>query len=347
MNELVRRSYGFSVRAMKEEERAIEVVASSEAIDAYGEVVVQDWDLTRYKANPVVLYGHNSWGLPIGHASDVRVDDGKLLAKLHFVDARANPQAELVWQGILQGSLRAVSVGFRPKAAKSQTLGDRTVFVLSGNELIEISVVPIPANPEAVAVSAKSMDLIRALAAQNDEDPAMSLYLKTLLPILCLAATANDDEIVSEVTRLKALERDVLGATEKKSAAEALGVVQGWKAAAGQVEELRGKVTAMEKAAEDRERSSLIEKARNEGKIAPALLDWAKSCPLDTLRAFVETAPAIPQFKASPEEPRHTPAELDWQGKKWGELSPSEKHDLYHQNHDLYVAMRDAAKRAA
>lgn len=350
MNEMLRRSYGMTVRAQNDETRSVDVVASSMAIDGYGEIVAQDWDLKRYKGNPVVLYGHNSWGLPIGFAENVRVEEDKLLATLKFVDARANPLAEQVWQGIVQGSLRAVSVGFRSKAASSKNVNGKDVLVLTGNELMEISVVPIPANPEALATEAKAFDdQIRALMARSQETDMKTtiLTLSALLPILCLAANATEEDAIGEIGQLANAKRDLLAATGKTNLAEAIGVVQGWKAAAGKVDELQGKVTDLQKAAEQRDRDDLIAKARAAGKLAPAMVDWAKSCPLDTLRAFVETAPAIPQFKSEVTEPSSQSATLEWNGKKWADLSPSEKHELHDENHDLYVAMRDAAKRAA
>lgn len=164
MEQIIHRDFALSTKATDTKKREAKVVASTEAFDAYNEIVAQDWDLTRYRMNPVVLYGHNSYGLPIGSARDVEVEDSKLRATLSFVDASANPVAEQVWQGIQQGSIRGISVGFRSRAATTRKVGDRDVHVLSGNELIEISVVPIPANPEAVIERAKSLAVIRSLA---------------------------------------------------------------------------------------------------------------------------------------------------------------------------------------
>ena len=52
---IVERIYGVTIRAKDEETRSIEVTASSAALDSYDEIVEQDWDLTRYRANPIVL----------------------------------------------------------------------------------------------------------------------------------------------------------------------------------------------------------------------------------------------------------------------------------------------------
>lgn len=353
MNELFRRSYGLTVRAQADATRSVDVIASSTAIDGYGEIVAQDWDLRRYEANPVVLYGHNSWDMPIGHATNVRVDGDKLLATLNFVDARANPKAEQVWQGILQGSLRAVSVGFRSKKGSMQNIDGKDVFVLAGNELMEISVVPIPANPEAVAQEARAFnDQLRALVARSaQETPPMStktiLTLASLVPVLALSASASEEDALAEVGRLKSLERDVLGTTGAKSGAEAIGVIQAGKAALARVGELEAQVAEQAKAAEKAERSGLIAKARADKKLAPTLLGWAESCELDSLKAFLAAAPVIPQLAEVHDEARASDAAITHNGKSWAQMTPSEKHDLYHANRDLYVAMRDAANVAA
>lgn len=171
MAEMIHKLYVVKAEPGDAESRSVRVIASTDAIDGADQVVMQDWALDRYKANPIVLYLHNFLGcrpedtLPIGSAPDVEIVDGHLEATLNFVDAKANPLAELVWQGFLQKSIRAVSVGFTSKNVLPETRDGKQVYVLSGNELLEISVCPIPMNPEAVAQTSKSLDIIRKLAA--------------------------------------------------------------------------------------------------------------------------------------------------------------------------------------
>jgi HK97 family phage prohead protease len=167
---LVRRSFGVTVRALNTEERSVQVVVSTDSLDAHGDVVDQDWNLKRYKRNPVVLWSHNNSffsgpeaDLPIGYAKDVAVRDGQLEATLIFVDEKANPMAEKVWQGFRQKSLHAVSAGFRPHTVSREVDDDFEFYRLSDNELYEISVCPIPANPDAVAKS-KALAQLERLA---------------------------------------------------------------------------------------------------------------------------------------------------------------------------------------
>jgi HK97 family phage prohead protease len=144
------RSIGLEVKTINESGRSIDCIASTETVDSYGDIVEQVWNLQRYLANPVVLFAHNSRELPIGHAENVRVESGALRARIIFATADANPKAEQVWQSVRQKTLRGVSVGFYPNAVREEKRDGRSVLVLSDNELHEISVVPVPANPDAV-----------------------------------------------------------------------------------------------------------------------------------------------------------------------------------------------------
>lgn len=147
-------------RASDAADRSVRVVASTAAIDSYDEIVDQDWNLDRYRKNPVVLYAHNAVGLlgplkaedtlPIGHASDVAVVGGQLEATIRFASAAANPMAEKVYQGVREKTIRGVSVGFRPRGRVAETRDGREIVRLRSPELFEISICPIGANPEAV-----------------------------------------------------------------------------------------------------------------------------------------------------------------------------------------------------
>jgi HK97 family phage prohead protease len=137
------------LKSVREEAREVDFICSTSAIDSYGEIVDQSWDLRRYATNPVVLWAHNSRDLPIGQARNVGVVDGALQATIYF--SKANPEAETIWQLVLEKTLRSVSVGFLPNTIRVEKRDGEDVCVLCDNELYEISVTSIPANPEALA----------------------------------------------------------------------------------------------------------------------------------------------------------------------------------------------------
>jgi HK97 family phage prohead protease len=155
----------------------IDVIASTAAIDSYDEIVEQTWDLSRFNANPVVLWAHQSRELPLGYASNVGVVNGALQMRLNFCDATANPMGPQVYALFKQKALRAVSVGFIPRDVRLEMRDGREIFVLSNNLLLEISPTPIGANPEALA---KSHARIKALAVRAPtESPAAERGIAT------------------------------------------------------------------------------------------------------------------------------------------------------------------------
>jgi HK97 family phage prohead protease len=167
-------------------ERSVEVVASTDVIDAHGESIEQtSWILDRYRRNPIVALSHNLSALPVGTAA-VRIGkvDGRpaLLATITFASAAANPVAEQCLRLFNEGALNAVSVGFCPHSIRTETREGRSVDVLADCELFEISCVAVPSNPQTLAKSKAapqavepahdSWDLTRAIDARRDENLA-------------------------------------------------------------------------------------------------------------------------------------------------------------------------------
>jgi len=139
------------------------VVISTEDVDRHGEIVkVDGWDLENYKKNPIVLFGHNYWDLPIGMATDVYVKDGKLIAEGKFAPAEANPLAQQVRKLYDLGMLRTTSVGF---IARDFDKNNPNVITLA--ELLEFSFVPVPANPNAIDIAKQNMLDVELLTAKG------------------------------------------------------------------------------------------------------------------------------------------------------------------------------------
>ena len=135
-----------SIRAASAEDTgSFEVIISTADMDRQGEVIDQaGWDLEFYKANPVVLWGHDYYAPPIGVCDEIGVQDGKLVAKGRFAPADANPFAQQVRKLYDAGMVRTTSVGFIAKEVEGSTI--------TKAELLEFSFVPVPANPHAVSL---------------------------------------------------------------------------------------------------------------------------------------------------------------------------------------------------
>jgi hypothetical protein len=128
-----------------EDTGSFEVIISTADIDRQGEIIDQNgWDLSFYKLNPVVLWAHDYYSLPIGVTTDIKVEDGKLIAKGTFAPEEANPFAQQVRRLYDLKIVRATSVGFIPLETDGQKI--------TRAELLEFSFVPVPANPYALSL---------------------------------------------------------------------------------------------------------------------------------------------------------------------------------------------------
>jgi HK97 family phage major capsid protein len=137
----------------------LEFVLSDSTVDSYGDTVDPNgWELGRFLKNPIALFGHSS-GFPIGTWENVRVEGGKLKGRLVFAKEGTSARIDELRRLVEQKILRAVSVGFLPLDAEpkdpKRPWGPQTY---KRQELLETSLVSVPANPAALSL-AKSLNI--------------------------------------------------------------------------------------------------------------------------------------------------------------------------------------------
>lgn len=142
-----------------EAKRQIKVIAASGRADRVGDIVnVQGIDLKNFKKNPVILYGHDHYGLPVAKAVEMGVEDGKLMMVFEFADAETYAFADTVYRLVKGGFLKGVSIGAR--ILEAQWLKDKQDNIIGREfmalELLEVSVVAIPADSKALITAVKS-----------------------------------------------------------------------------------------------------------------------------------------------------------------------------------------------
>lgn len=108
---------------------------------------VSSLDLDFFLANPIMLAGHNR-DKPIGTWENIRIEDGKLLAEPNFANT---PLGQEYKQLVADRVIRTASVGFSP-APDSSPENEAGGRDFSNAELLEVSLVTVPANREALRV---------------------------------------------------------------------------------------------------------------------------------------------------------------------------------------------------
>lgn len=135
----------------------IDFRSSDETLDRYNEIIVAaGWRLDNYRRNPVVQDAHRYGSVvnTIGKSVITEVRDGHLFQRVEFA-VKANPIAKITYDLYKGGFLSAVSVGFLPRKWEngSPEAGYRRKYTES--ELLEVSAVGIPANPNALKLGLK------------------------------------------------------------------------------------------------------------------------------------------------------------------------------------------------
>lgn len=123
---------------------------STESVDRMSDTIaLKGWRLDEYRRNPVVLANHASRMLPIGRATRTWIDGTRLRSTVRLSNDRF---AQRVGQMLDEGVLRAASVGFQPGEWSFSTDKARPFGIdfKSGHELLEWSIVSVPANADCL-----------------------------------------------------------------------------------------------------------------------------------------------------------------------------------------------------
>jgi prohead serine protease len=146
----------------------LDFIASDSTLDRYAEIIdPAGWQLDNYRRNPVFQNSHQYGDIlfTLGKALITEVRDGKLFQRIQFA-TDVNPMARIAY-GLYQAKyLNAVSVGFIPIRWETPTPSSLSSSSSSSSsnyrrkyleqELLEVSAVGIPANPNALQLGLKS-----------------------------------------------------------------------------------------------------------------------------------------------------------------------------------------------
>lgn len=144
-------------------------ICSDESINRYGfRVLTAGIDISLFKKNPIMLFNHErmSWGAdvyngPIGRWDNIEKKESQLLAD-PVVDAD-DPKGAILSKKVENDFIRAASIGFKIIETSEDPklmLPGQTRPTVTKCKLIEISLVDIPANTNAVSLFDDAGNLI-------------------------------------------------------------------------------------------------------------------------------------------------------------------------------------------
>ncbi|MBF0473504.1 MAG: HK97 family phage prohead protease [Nitrospirae bacterium] len=156
MNKMYKRLKGI-IRSVDIDNYTVDAVISSSAVDRYNEVInIDAWKdgLSEYMKHPVLLTSHDYSELTnqIGIALSISIVGNDLIAKFKYFVGEGNPEADWAFNLASKGQA-AYSVGFESLASETPSEpidGADVERIYTKVNLLEVSQVLIPANPEAL-----------------------------------------------------------------------------------------------------------------------------------------------------------------------------------------------------
>lgn len=204
-----------------------EAIISTPRLNSYGaRVLTEGIDLEQYQKNPVLLYMHRRGrkeDMPIGIMENLRVEGDTLYGTPKFDDDTEDERnINKKWE---RGTLRMLSAGLdilEWSEEPALLVAGQTRPTITKSKLIEVSVVDIGANDDALQVGLYHEGKLLALAAgeENAHLPLLTVLAKEdneeqtpnnnqqkkmekILLKLGLAPNATEDEAVSAIGQLQ------------------------------------------------------------------------------------------------------------------------------------------------
>ncbi len=215
-----------STKLVRKDDGTVSFVASESSPDRSGDTVqASGWKLDNFKKNPVLLWAHSHYDPPVGKVGSIAVVGEQLIAdRCVFTSDEENKFGADVGRMVKAGFLNTVSVGFMPLKWELRYDGEGNFlgYNFIEQELLELSVVPVPAHPNALVASKAFAEQLRSWVSETDaHDPMTRVFASELQTFLKAAddveEAAADEADASAFERMEKLLERIAVATEKQA----------------------------------------------------------------------------------------------------------------------------------
>ena len=186
------------------------VIAANEVSRNGDELNLRGVNFKNYRKNPVVLWSHDSYGgIPIAKTLKIGHDDkGRIEADFEFNSE--DEFAARVENGWNEGFIRSASIRYLPtKVVEVRNEEGRVERLrVEESELLEWSLVPVPADPDSVRAATRALNLpeeiFRGLEPEPQPEPSVDSVTEKPEP-----EPNQDDPVEALRERVDALEQQL------------------------------------------------------------------------------------------------------------------------------------------
>jgi len=174
----IHRSAAGAVRKSDDKARELTVVIANGNVDRFHHtsIDVGGVDMKAYRKNPVVLWSHGGdphrGSVPIGNAVEVRVDGGRLIARVKFA---SDPFAAKLLSFYRDGTLNGWEVSLLPYDASKPSAAEirsnkslaKAETIIRRSELLAISACGVPSNSACLTLDEADRPAIRSMVSRG------------------------------------------------------------------------------------------------------------------------------------------------------------------------------------
>jgi HK97 family phage prohead protease len=134
-------------------DREVAVIAATRGVKRdQNDLVPSGISLDNFRRNPIILWQHSP-DQPVGCATAIGIVGDELRARIEFAPAGCSALADQLCSLVKAGIVRSISVGFDAKETQPiDPKRPRGGQLITRSELLELSFVSVPADPDAVVI---------------------------------------------------------------------------------------------------------------------------------------------------------------------------------------------------
>jgi len=214
--EIVPDSFEILTKEEGEQERTMVAVISSANVDRVGDRILpgafSNVKLGQKSSIPL-LWGHDRSGYPVGKSQWIKNDrkNKTVIGKFEFASTTKALEA---WELVEQGFITKVSVGFNVTSQDALSKNDFGGYDIKSAELLEVSLVNIPANRDAVIQGIKQLmenkstfcdSTLKEFGIIDDDEPEVEPEVEKVIEPATKSLEQIRDELESLLNDIKQL----------------------------------------------------------------------------------------------------------------------------------------------
>ncbi len=184
MEDIIYKVFNLETKA-NDDDRTITAVASYQDSkgDRDGDVVHLDGlNIKQFKKNKgPILWSHDAKQLPVAKVPQVKIDGKNLSMKIQFPTPEEYGFADTIYKLIKGGYINNLSIGFAPDYEKAKYDEKRKGYDFYKSELLETSIVNVPANQHAQIITRSLDNAMSDKVIDKSEADEVKEYMHQLL----------------------------------------------------------------------------------------------------------------------------------------------------------------------